>query len=77
MINKKEPVVIQPRYSQKELEDFKIVWNQLDSELQVCARQSFEFGNRNDNLLLNELGMSQLVQHLNKYGFEIKKKENS
>ena len=35
--------------------------------------QEFGFGKYRRNLKLNEVGMSQLVQHLAKHGFEIKK----
>jgi hypothetical protein len=61
--------------AQNKLDELKFIWSYLDSTLKDCAKQSFEFGTRNQILRLNEIGMSQLIQHLDKYGFEIKKKE--
>lgn len=59
----------------EDLKDLKIAWNSLDDQLKECALETFEFTNKKGfNLKLNEVGMVQLIQHLDKHGFEIRKK---
>jgi len=66
------------RYTDGELAKLKSIWNSLDPDLKKCAKISFEFGKftHSRNLTLNEVGMSQLIQHLAAHGFEIKKISN-
>jgi hypothetical protein len=59
----------------EDLKELKKVWDNLDGQLKECAMESFEFSNKKGfDLKLNEVGMSQLIQHLDKHGFEIRKK---
>lgn len=54
------------------------IWHKLDPRLKTCAEESFDFGNGRWNkrvLKLNQVGMAQLIQHLDRHGFEIKRKE--
>ena len=64
------------RHSSKEIKKFKEIWKNLDPKLQECAKDPFEFGNKTHigNIRLNQVGMIQLIQHLDKHGFEIRKK---
>jgi hypothetical protein len=57
------------------LKELKTIWDNLDDQLKECALDPFEFTNRKGFVItLNEVGMSQLIQHLDKHGFEIRKK---
>jgi hypothetical protein len=62
--------------SEQGISDLKKVWEGLDSKLQACAIESFQFGRKKDFMLkLNQVGMVQLIQHLDRHGFEIKRKK--
>ena len=66
------------RYTTRELDDLKEVWESLDPKLQICVQEPFDFGRKKDfTLKLNEVGMVQLIQHLDRHGFEIKRKEQT
>lgn len=53
----------------------KPIWDSLDDELKECAKEWFMFGkSETRELRLNEVGMSQLLEHLDKHGYEIRKK---
>jgi hypothetical protein len=59
----------------EDLTALKTIWENLDGQLKECAMESFEFTNKKGfDLKLNEVGMCQLIQHLDKHGFEIRKK---
>jgi hypothetical protein len=55
----------------------KPIWDSLDDELKECAKEWFMFGkSETRELRLNEVGMSQLLEHLDKHGYEIRKKDD-
>jgi len=59
----------------EDLKKLKKIWNSLDDQLKECALEPFEFTNKKGfDLKLNEVGMCQLIQHLDKHGLEIRKK---
>lgn len=63
------------RYNTEDLNELKNIWVNLDPALQECAMEEFVFGRKQtDSLKLNEVGIAQLIQHLDKHGFEIRKK---
>jgi hypothetical protein len=64
-------------YREENLEGLEVIWKLLDADLQACAKDTFVLGKypRRKHFILNEVGMAQLVQHLDKHGFEIKRKE--
>ena len=58
----------------KDLTELQEIWDNLDPALKDCAMEEFEFGKYSNFLKLNEIGMCQLIQHLDKHGFKIRKK---
>lgn len=64
------------RYTTQELHELSGIWDGLDPNLKLCAEEPFDFGKWGvRKLRLNQVGMAQLIRHLDKYGFEIKKKQ--
>ena len=57
-----------------EYQNLKPLWENLDDGLKECAMSWFSFGKSEREMRLNEVGMSQLINHLDEYGYEIRKK---
>lgn len=66
------------RYTAQDLSELEDIRNNLDPRLKTCAEESFDFGRKKEfTLKLNEVGMVQLILHLDRHGFEIKRKEQT
>jgi hypothetical protein len=53
------------------------LWEELPKDLKKCAVAPFPFGLYGKKITLNHVGMTQLVEHLDAYGFDIRKKEEN